>query len=152
MITIEEHRLTVCLMLSFTQERDMTILDPLGSLNNILMLMRKRRVSTDQNTRWYSLVWPSIQFALSGSGMGFCKSLHDNSDISIHNDVRLCPLFMVTRTTLAPPPSRSPRVVPLLVAPYCWVWRGCLCCWWTAGKQRGWVELWEEEKRRKDQI
>ncbi|KAK6301245.1 hypothetical protein J4Q44_G00293430 [Coregonus suidteri] len=32
-----------------TQEGDMTIMDPLGSLNNILMLTRQRRVSPDQN-------------------------------------------------------------------------------------------------------
>jgi hypothetical protein len=82
MILIEGHKFTICLMFLFTQERDMTIMDPLGSLNNILMLTRKRRVSPDQNTRWYSLVWPSIQFALSGSGMGFCKTLHVNSGIS----------------------------------------------------------------------
>jgi hypothetical protein len=34
----------------FTQERDVTIVDPLGSLNNIMMLTRQRRVSPDQNT------------------------------------------------------------------------------------------------------
>ena len=82
-------------MFSFIQERHMTFVDPLGSLNNILMLTRQRRVSPDQNTRWYSLVWSSIQLglvnhtawsglaysliwssiqlALSGSGLGFCK-------------------------------------------------------------------------------
>ncbi|XP_031672399.1 cilia- and flagella-associated protein 251-like [Oncorhynchus kisutch] len=62
-----------------------------------------------------------VQLALSGSGLGFCKALYDNSDISIHNDMCLCTLFMVTRTTLALPPSRSPCIVPLPVAPYCWV-------------------------------
>ena len=34
----------------FTQERDVTIVDPLGSLNNLMMLKRQRRVSPDQNT------------------------------------------------------------------------------------------------------
>jgi hypothetical protein len=34
----------------FTQERDVTIVDPLGSLNNIMTLTRQRRVSPDQNT------------------------------------------------------------------------------------------------------
>jgi hypothetical protein len=34
----------------FTQERDVTIVDPLGSLNNLMMLRRQRRVSPDQNT------------------------------------------------------------------------------------------------------
>ena len=98
----------------------MTMVDPLGSLNNILMLTRQRRVSPDQNTRWYSLVWTSKQLSLAW-GLGFCKALYDNSDISIHNDMCLCPLFMVTRTMLALPPSRSPCIVPLPVAPYCWV-------------------------------
>ena len=121
LIAIVDHMFTICLMFSFTQERDMTMVDPLWSLNNILMLTRQRRVSPDQNTRWYSLVWSSIQLALSGSGLGFCKALYVNSDISIHNGMCLCPLFMVTRTTLALPPCRSPRVVPLPVAPYCWV-------------------------------
>jgi hypothetical protein len=36
--------------LSFTQERYGTIVDPLGSLNNIMKLTRQRRVSPDQNT------------------------------------------------------------------------------------------------------
>uniref|UniRef100_A0A4W5QEY4 C2H2-type domain-containing protein n=1 Tax=Hucho hucho TaxID=62062 RepID=A0A4W5QEY4_9TELE len=36
--------------LLFTQERDVTIVDPLGSLNNIMMLMRQSRVSPRQNT------------------------------------------------------------------------------------------------------
>ncbi|KAM9492805.1 uncharacterized protein ACWYII_004513 isoform 1-T1 [Salvelinus alpinus] len=36
----------------------MTIVDPLGSLNNILMLRRQRRVSPDQNTRWTTLALP----------------------------------------------------------------------------------------------
>jgi hypothetical protein len=35
--------------LSYTQERDGTTVDPLGSLN-IMMLKRERRVSPDQNT------------------------------------------------------------------------------------------------------
>ena len=64
MIAIEVDKFTIFLMFSFTQETDMTIVDPLGSLNNILMLTRQRRVSPDQNTRWYSLVWSSIQLAL----------------------------------------------------------------------------------------
>jgi hypothetical protein len=34
----------------FTQERDLTIVDLLGSLNNIMMLTTQRRVSPDQNT------------------------------------------------------------------------------------------------------
>jgi hypothetical protein len=34
----------------FTQERDGTIVDPLGSLNNIMKRTRQRRVSPDQNT------------------------------------------------------------------------------------------------------
>ena len=42
--------LTICLTLLFTQERDVTIVDPLGSLNNLMMLTRQRRVSPDQNT------------------------------------------------------------------------------------------------------
>uniref|UniRef100_A0A673Z648 Zinc finger protein 260-like n=1 Tax=Salmo trutta TaxID=8032 RepID=A0A673Z648_SALTR len=71
----------------------MTIVDLLGSLLNIRMLTRQRRVSPDQNTRWYSLVWSSIQLALSGSGLGFCKALYDNSDISIHNDMCVSPLY-----------------------------------------------------------
>ena len=121
LIAIEDHKFTICLMFSFTQERDMTMLDPLGSLNNILMLTRQRGVSPDQNIRWYSLVWSSIQLALSGAGLGFCRALYVNSDISIHHDMSLCPLFIVTRTKLALPPTQSPRVVPLPVAPYCWV-------------------------------
>ena len=36
--------------MSFTQERDVTIVDPLGILNNIMMLMRQRRVSPHQNS------------------------------------------------------------------------------------------------------
>jgi hypothetical protein len=51
-------------MFSFTQERDVTIVDPLGSLNNLMKLKRQRRVSPHQNTRWYSLVWSSIQLGL----------------------------------------------------------------------------------------
>ncbi|KAK6301241.1 hypothetical protein J4Q44_G00293390 [Coregonus suidteri] len=39
----------------------MTIMDPLGSLNNILMLTRQRRVSPDQNTRWTTLALPPSQ-------------------------------------------------------------------------------------------
>ena len=42
--------LIICLTLLFTQERDVTIVDPLGSLNNLMMLRRQRRVSPDQNT------------------------------------------------------------------------------------------------------
>jgi hypothetical protein len=42
--------LIICLTLLFTQERDVTIVDPLGSLNNILKLTRQRRVSSHQNT------------------------------------------------------------------------------------------------------
>jgi hypothetical protein len=34
----------------FTQEIDGTIVDPLGSLKNIMMLTRQRRVSLHQNT------------------------------------------------------------------------------------------------------
>jgi hypothetical protein len=34
----------------FTQERDGTTVSPLGSLNNLMMLTRQRRVSPDQNT------------------------------------------------------------------------------------------------------
>jgi hypothetical protein len=34
----------------FTQERYGTIVDPLGSLNNLMTLTRQRRVSPDQNT------------------------------------------------------------------------------------------------------
>uniref|UniRef100_A0A8C7HBI0 C2H2-type domain-containing protein n=2 Tax=Oncorhynchus kisutch TaxID=8019 RepID=A0A8C7HBI0_ONCKI len=93
MIAIDGHKFTICLMFSFTQERHMTIVDPLGSLNNILMLTRKRRVSPDQNTRWYSLVSSSIQLSLSGSGLGFCRALYVNSGISIHNDVSVSPLY-----------------------------------------------------------
>jgi hypothetical protein len=42
--------LIICLTLLFTQERYGTIVDPLGSLNNLMMLKRERRVSPDQNT------------------------------------------------------------------------------------------------------
>jgi hypothetical protein len=42
--------LIICLTLLFTQERSGTIVDPLGSLNNLMMLTRQRRVSLDQNT------------------------------------------------------------------------------------------------------
>ena len=42
--------LIICLILLFTQERYGTIVDPLGSLNNLMMLKRQRRVSPDQNT------------------------------------------------------------------------------------------------------
>ena len=42
--------LIICLTLLFTQEREVTIVDPLGSLNNLMMLKRERRVSPDQNT------------------------------------------------------------------------------------------------------
>jgi hypothetical protein len=38
------------LTLSFTQERHVTIVDPLGSLNDIMTLTRQRRVSPHQNT------------------------------------------------------------------------------------------------------
>jgi hypothetical protein len=34
----------------FTQERDVTIVDPLGSLNNNMMLKWQRHVSPDQNS------------------------------------------------------------------------------------------------------
>jgi hypothetical protein len=36
--------------LLFTQERDVTIVDPLGSFNNSMTLTRQRRVSPHQNT------------------------------------------------------------------------------------------------------
>jgi hypothetical protein len=36
--------------LFFTQEREVNIVDPLVSLNNIMMLTRQRRVSPDQNS------------------------------------------------------------------------------------------------------
>jgi hypothetical protein len=42
--------LIICLTLLFTQERYGTTVDPLGSLNNLMMLKRERRVSPDQNT------------------------------------------------------------------------------------------------------
>ena len=41
--------LTICRTL-FTQEREVTIEDPLGSLNNLMMLTRQRKVYPDQNT------------------------------------------------------------------------------------------------------
>ena len=42
------NRLTICLTLSFTQERDGTIVDPLWILSNIMMLTRQRKVFSDQ--------------------------------------------------------------------------------------------------------
>uniref|UniRef100_A0A4W5NEW2 C2H2-type domain-containing protein n=1 Tax=Hucho hucho TaxID=62062 RepID=A0A4W5NEW2_9TELE len=84
----------------------MTIVDPLGSLNNILMLTSQRRVSPDQNTRWYSLVWSSIQLALSG--LGFCKALYDNSDISTHKYMSVSPLYGY-QDNASPPPSSLPE-------------------------------------------
>jgi hypothetical protein len=41
---------TICLTLLFTQGRDGTTVGPLGSLNNLMMLTKQRRLSPDPNT------------------------------------------------------------------------------------------------------
>ncbi|XP_031674207.1 uncharacterized protein LOC116366041 isoform X2 [Oncorhynchus kisutch] len=46
----KEGEITVTLKDEEVEERDVTIVDPLGSLNNLMMLMRQRRVSPDQNS------------------------------------------------------------------------------------------------------
>ena len=62
----------------FTQERDVTIVDPLGSLNNLMMLKRQRRVSPNQNTSRNTSKDPQGRNLTSALTVGKVAHLHQN--------------------------------------------------------------------------
>ena len=67
-----------CLTLLFKQERDVTIVDPLGSLNNIMMLTRQRRVSPDQNSSRNSRRDPQGRILTAALTVGSVANLYQN--------------------------------------------------------------------------
>jgi hypothetical protein len=64
--------------LSFTQERDVTIVDPLGSLNNIMMLKRQRRVSPHQNSSRNTSRDPQGRILTAALTVGSVANLYQN--------------------------------------------------------------------------
>jgi hypothetical protein len=77
----------------FTQERDGTIVDPLGSLNNIMMLTRQRRVSPDQNS--------SRNTSINPQGRELTAALTVGKDSTLHQTLKYIKEFTQKRNLMA---------------------------------------------------
>jgi hypothetical protein len=87
--------------LSFTQKRDETIVDPLGSLNNIMMLTRQRRVSPHQNTSRNTSRNPQERNLTAALTVGNVANLHQNLKYTSEytQERNLTTVFTVGRVT-----------------------------------------------------
>jgi hypothetical protein len=64
----------------FTQERDLTIVDPLGGLNNLMMLTGQRIVSPHQN--------PSGNTSRDPQGRNLIAALTVGKDANLHQNLK----------------------------------------------------------------
>ena len=62
----------------FTQERDVSVVDPLGVLNNLMMLKRQRRDSPPQNTSRNTRRDPQGRNLIAALTVGKVANLHQN--------------------------------------------------------------------------
>jgi hypothetical protein len=62
----------------FTQERDLTIVDPLGGLNNLMMVTGQRRISPHQNTSRNTSRDPQGRNLIAALTVGKVANLHQN--------------------------------------------------------------------------